>query len=383
MTAHELSESADQIQPFLAEAHAQRRRGEYDEAITLCTRVLRHDPENPDALALLGDIYRELGNYREALGWYQLAVQHSPDRPAMQRRLDEMIERVFPGTGGGAPLPLAPSGRPARRPGASRDGLVRLLARLQPIHVVIAFAVLAMLGMGIVMIAGAGRSAAPPPRPTPPATETSETGSAVVMPPSTNPPVMTPPPDRVEANEETEPAPRPRPAPTPTPPATTPVTPPGAITPPATEMAAPPAAPALSSEALEQQTQQLKTVLDAVSTTAKLQITVTAVLLDPRTGDLRIDYTIPRMVNPAETKKGLLYAGFQLIWASLRVSTHPRTFTLRGSAYLADNRAVTTALLADVTWQQMEGARSVTDYTTIQRYLTNPWWRDDLTDVAL
>ncbi|HPM25336.1 MAG TPA: tetratricopeptide repeat protein, partial [Phycisphaerae bacterium] len=286
MTAHELSESADQIQQLLAEAHAQRRRGEYDEAITLCTRVLRHDPENPDALALLGDIYRELGNYREALGWYQLAVQHSPDRPAVQRRLDEMIERVFPGTGGSAPLPLATAGRPTRRPGSSREGLVRLLARLQPIHVVIAFAVLAMLGMGIVMIASTGRPAArPQPRSAAPTTEPNGAGSAEVMPPSTNPPVMTPPPDRVEASEEPAPRPantrptaaNPRPTTTPaTPPTTSTTTPvtPGAITPPATTVNTPPATPALSSEALEKQTQQLKTVLDAVSKTAKLQITV-------------------------------------------------------------------------------------------------------------
>jgi hypothetical protein len=306
-----------------------------------------------------------------------------------------MIERVFPGTGSSAQPSLPTARRPVVRASRSREGLVRLLARLQPVHVVIAFAVLAMAAVSVVLIAGGSRPAAQPAdHPAAPVTEEHAASSAVVMPSSTNPPVVTPPPDRVEANETPRPpvqaTPRPtttRPAAT-TQPATTHATPlpvsPGAITPPASETApTPPAVPALSSEALEKQTQQLKTVLDSVSKTAKLQITVNTVLLDPRTGDLRIDYTIPRMVNPAETKKGLLYAGFQLIWASLRVSTNPRTFTLRGSAYLADNRAVTTALLTDVTWQQMEAARHVTDYTTIQQHLTNPWWRDDLANVAL
>jgi hypothetical protein len=112
-------------------------------------------------------------------------------------------------------------------------------------------------------------------------------------------------------------------------------------------------------------------------------MTVSSVTIDPRSGVVRIDYAIPRMLNNAETKKGLLFAGFNLIWATLRQSTDPRAFTLHGSAYVGTSRALTTALVADVTWQQMEAAHNAGDYRAIQQYLTNPWWRDDLAGVPV
>lgn len=391
-----MSQSIAQTQQLLAEAHAQRRRGEYDEAINLCTRVLRQEPEHPDALALLGDIYRELGNYREALGWYQLAVQHSNGRPAVQKRLDEMIERVFPGNAASAQRPLPPPSA-LQQPPTSRARQAAgpsLLARIQPVHVVILFAVLAMIGVLIVILASGHHAAAdtqkPPPRKATTPIAENDGNSAVVMPP-TQPSVSTPQPDAVESGPNaTTPSTPIRPTPTANPPVTQPPTPtgtspatgniplPSTISPPA-----PAANPSLTSESLEKQTQQLKALLDSVAKGGKLQYTVNGVEIDPRTGVVRIDYTIPRMENPAETKKGLLYAGFQLIWATLRQSTEQRTFALRGSACVGVTRTVTTALVADVTWQQMENAHSAGDYKAIQQYLTNPWWRDDLFNIAV
>lgn len=396
---------------MLAEAHAQRRRGEYDEAINLCTRVLRQEPEHADALALLGDIYRELGNYREALGWYQLAVQHNPGRPAIQKRLDEMIERVFPGSAAGDQRPLPPASAQAAlaTPPAARasrgSAAAGVLARLQPIHVVIGCTVLAMLVMLVVFMAsGFGQHPAPKPKSAPTASAPKETPTE--SPVADQPTTMVPPGDSVEsgdtpsANTVTPNTATERPVTTaerptttaerPTPPAVRPAQPVSPISPPSplANIAPPVVAPAanaqaLTSEALEKQTQQLKTLLDSVAKSGKLQITVNDVSIDPRTGVVSIDYAIPRMINNGETKKGLLYAGFNLIWSTLRQSTEPRTFTLHGSAYVGTSRNLTTALVADVTWQQMEGAHNAGDYRAIQQFLTNPWWRDDLAGVPV
>ena len=75
----------------------------------MCVRIVRMDARNFPAHSLLGDLYRDQGNHREALGWYKLAVQLEPGNEIVRRKLDEMIDHVFQGatrhpraTGGGA-----------------------------------------------------------------------------------------------------------------------------------------------------------------------------------------------------------------------------------------------------------------------------------------
>ena len=64
---------ADEAVMLLAEANLLRTWGQHRRDDRVCTRILRLDP-NGSTHSLLGDLYRDEGNYREALGWYKQAV---------------------------------------------------------------------------------------------------------------------------------------------------------------------------------------------------------------------------------------------------------------------------------------------------------------------
>ncbi|MHB9024632.1 MAG: tetratricopeptide repeat protein [Armatimonadota bacterium] len=389
----------EEIHRLLAEANLCRLRGQYDEAISVSTRILRLDSSNAAAHSLLGDIYREQGNYHEALGWYKLAVQLNPNSHADRAKLDEMIDHVFQGAArseGRVPHLVAPPPPPVegktRRPAGA--ALQQLLLQVQPIHIVVTFTVLAaaLAVVLLIKLQGASSSASGPTRPTP-ATPSAATAPATTGPASTPPARVTaPPPDKVESGnndrglasfgitvqpsggENTSSSSPPTPAPVSTGPPVVrevpPLTPPGAQS-------------AISSESVAAQTDELKAALDQQIRELPLRVsTVKSVTIDPRSGNAMIDYIIPRMAGPTETKQGLLYIGVNLVWTAMEKNTVLRSFTLRGFAPSPPNYPPTLAFIADLTPAQAQAVRSTSDYAVVQSFLTNPWWRSDLTNAA-
>jgi tetratricopeptide (TPR) repeat protein len=79
------------VGPLLARANLLRMRGQWDEAIAVCTEALRQAPKSPTAHSVLGDIYEAQGKYDDALQWYGMAVDLAPNRTADREKLDRVI----------------------------------------------------------------------------------------------------------------------------------------------------------------------------------------------------------------------------------------------------------------------------------------------------
>jgi hypothetical protein len=83
-------------QPLLAQANLERIRGQWNDAIDTCVRVLRSHPGNADAHSLLGDIYRDQGELDDAVQWYRMAVDLRPKGPDLEKlqKLERERERL-------------------------------------------------------------------------------------------------------------------------------------------------------------------------------------------------------------------------------------------------------------------------------------------------
>ncbi len=405
-----VSASHADIERLLSEAHLLRLQGQTDEAIALCTRVLNLDATNAAAPSLLGDIYREQEDYREALGWYKLAVQLNPANTADRRKLDEMIDRVFRGVrqeaDQTAAIALNPNGPPAAQyqPAAPPAPRRNLLMGIQPIHVVIACTVLAM-AVGLLLLLGpaghAQRTADVPTKPMPqpsratdpamdPSTGTeANAGSATVADPtpeSATPRVSPPPSDKIEGGgtridglpglivtqENGKRVIKKDPNP-----------PPIVNNGPGAEVAPYPVTDTqMSADEVARQTGQLQVALQHRLKEKAPYATLRSLSLDPRSATATIDFTIPRTQSSLTAKQALLYIGFNLIWAGLDTTRSVKTFTLRGYTTQQGDEA-TLALIADVQPAQADLARTAADYRTIAGYLAQPWWRSDLAPVQL
>ena len=67
--------------------------GRYDQAESLLKLVLRTSPNAALAYAILGDIYRQRSDIRNALTQYSYAVQFAPNNAAFQRRYEELLQQ--------------------------------------------------------------------------------------------------------------------------------------------------------------------------------------------------------------------------------------------------------------------------------------------------
>jgi hypothetical protein len=65
-------------------------QGRAQEAIDMCTRVMKYDPHNAEAPALLGDIYAEQGRHDIAISMYQTAVRNQPKNMLYRQKLDAL-----------------------------------------------------------------------------------------------------------------------------------------------------------------------------------------------------------------------------------------------------------------------------------------------------
>ncbi|MCX7800620.1 MAG: hypothetical protein N2109_09785 [Fimbriimonadales bacterium] len=83
-----------EIYPELARSNLLRMRGEYEQAKQVCLALLRRFPNNATANALLGDISAEMGEEEQAIQWYELALEISPDSQAIRSKLDSLRTRM-------------------------------------------------------------------------------------------------------------------------------------------------------------------------------------------------------------------------------------------------------------------------------------------------
>ncbi len=78
----------------LGRANLYRMRGQTKEAIDLCLSILRKAPNNITAHSLLGDIYYDQDDLRQAAEWYELASQLDPTAEREKQLLERIRNRI-------------------------------------------------------------------------------------------------------------------------------------------------------------------------------------------------------------------------------------------------------------------------------------------------
>lgn len=78
----------------LAKSNLLRIRGNYQEAIDICLKILHRFPNNATAHTLLGDIYAEQGDLKQAEQWYEMALDLKPESPTDRQKLEQIISRM-------------------------------------------------------------------------------------------------------------------------------------------------------------------------------------------------------------------------------------------------------------------------------------------------
>jgi tetratricopeptide (TPR) repeat protein len=79
-----------EVYPDIARANLLRIKGRYEEAVDVCLGILKRYPSNETAHALLGDIYADQGKLADAIQWYELLVDLSPNNALYRAKLDNL-----------------------------------------------------------------------------------------------------------------------------------------------------------------------------------------------------------------------------------------------------------------------------------------------------
>lgn len=97
--ADEQPSAGDEVYLMLVTANVLRLRRQYELAEAQCGEVLRRHPRNATAHSVMGDIARDRGNYRDAIEWYKMTLDLAPDSMADRKKLEAVIDRVYPRDG--------------------------------------------------------------------------------------------------------------------------------------------------------------------------------------------------------------------------------------------------------------------------------------------
>ncbi|MCH8274431.1 MAG: hypothetical protein IH851_06560 [Armatimonadetes bacterium] len=101
------------VYPDIARANLMRMRGAWADAERVCLSILKRFPNNATAHILLGDIHTDRGRGDQALQWYELASDLSPENPSLQAKLRRAGEAVreLESARASSGLEVAPAGR--------------------------------------------------------------------------------------------------------------------------------------------------------------------------------------------------------------------------------------------------------------------------------
>ncbi len=89
------------VTPLLARANLLKMRGQWEEAVAVCTDAIRRSPNSATAHALLGDIYLAQGKGGDALHWYRMALDRNPSQTGLAEKHDRLLaEQRAVATGG-------------------------------------------------------------------------------------------------------------------------------------------------------------------------------------------------------------------------------------------------------------------------------------------
>jgi hypothetical protein len=391
----------------LIEANVLRLRKDFDAAIEHCTLILRQDPVNAPAHSLLGDIYRDKGDFREALGWYKLAVHLDGSNTTDRKKLNEMIDRVFQGAErqharGTVEEPPPP---PVNLVESVRGAILKV----QPVHVALASAGLMVLVVSFVWLITSlsAHSHATTGNPTKP-TGTAPSFSNLPLPTPngmTSPLISPPAPDVIEigrnpntlggttpgANGTSQPRTI-RPTTQPGNASTTTTTPPENTTTTPTNIQPTVVKPYPIGNEVTETTVTGDALRDdlqvAIDQSALPGVTVRSTNIGPSTDkqdeqQLTIEFVVPVLDDPARTKRALIFAGLHLTWAAMDKRKDLPHFYLRGFTDGVKGADPSLAFLANITQAHAEDAKPVTDYSTMLKYLDLPWWNQSLANVQV
>jgi hypothetical protein len=113
---HDLADE-EAVRPLLARANLLRMRGQWDEAVAVCTQALLRAPRSATAHSLLGDIYDAQDKHEDSRQWYRMAVEIDPANAADRAKLDRVVavQRAQLRT-----LEIAAASLPSSEPGGDR-----------------------------------------------------------------------------------------------------------------------------------------------------------------------------------------------------------------------------------------------------------------------
>ena len=130
---------------------------------------------------------------------------------------------------------------------------------------------------------------------------------------------------------------------------------------------------------------EIRQALTQVSQNEKFAFTLNEAYIDPRDGTLLISYTIPDGLNsPTEKKQGLILAAYYLVWqADVTSGQKIKRYKLTGSA--TDSLGSRgTAFIADMAAEQVKTSRTnSSNFNSLLKYISSPWWRADLKDAPV
>lgn len=78
----------------LASANLLRMRGDKQDAIDTCLKILRNYPNNATAHSLLGEIYMEHGELKQAAEWFEMALDLDPNATREKMLLKKVQEQI-------------------------------------------------------------------------------------------------------------------------------------------------------------------------------------------------------------------------------------------------------------------------------------------------
>jgi len=114
--------TAEQIRRWLSEANDSYLRGERDQALKLCHRVLRAEHSNVQAYVLMGDVFADQGKLQEALTAYRTASGLQPANLVLQSKIKRIESTVASKVAASA---IASANKPVSRAAAVTDNSAR------------------------------------------------------------------------------------------------------------------------------------------------------------------------------------------------------------------------------------------------------------------